>query len=49
MENNTFNSLDYSNIDLLNLMKKDRTISLVIPTLNEESTIEYIIKKFLVN
>lgn len=45
MENNTFNSLDYSNIDLLNLMKKDRTISLVIPTLNEESTIEYIIRK----
>ena len=45
MENNTFNSLDYSNIDLLNLMKKDKTISLVIPTLNEESTIEYIIRK----
>ena len=45
MENNTFNSLDYSNIDFLYLKKKEKTISLVIPTLNEESTIEYIIRK----
>lgn len=45
MENNTFNSLDYSNIDLLNIKKNNKTISLVIPTLNEESTIEYIIRK----
>lgn len=45
MENNTFSSLDYSNINFLYLKKKEKTISLVIPTLNEESTIEYIIRK----
>ena len=45
VQNNTFSSLDYSNIDDLYLKKENKTISLVIPTLNEESTIEYIIRK----
>ena len=45
LESNTYNSLDYSNLEHIYLYKKNRTISLVIPTLNEESTIEYIIDK----
>lgn len=45
LESNTYNSLDYSNLEHIYLYKKNRSISLVIPTLNEESTIEYIIDK----
>ncbi len=45
LNNNTFNSLDFNNLEYLFLQKKLKTISLVIPTLNEESTIEYIIEK----
>lgn len=45
LESNTYNSLDYSNLEHIYLYKKNKTISLVIPTLNEESTIGYIIDK----
>lgn len=47
LDNNTYNSIDYSNLEQLYIYKKNKTISLVIPTLNEESTIEYIIRKIL--
>jgi glucosyl-3-phosphoglycerate synthase len=45
IDSNTYNSLDYSNLEHIYLYKKNKTISLVIPTLNEESTIEYIVDK----
>lgn len=45
LESNTYNSLDYSNLEHIYLYKKNKTISLIIPTLNEECTIEYIIDK----
>ncbi len=47
LENNTFNSLDFSNLNELFKKKNNKTISLVIPTLNEESTLEYIIEKIM--
>ena len=47
LENNTFNSLDFSNLDELFKKKNNKTISLVMPTLNEESTLGYIIEKIM--
>ena len=40
LESNTYNSLDYSNLEHIYLYKKNKTISLVITTLNEESNIK---------
>ena len=44
-ENNTFYCYDYKNLETLFENKKGRTISLVIPTLNEETTVTNILDK----
>tara|TARA_X000000950_G_C13905060_1_gene656465 strand:+ start:954 stop:1928 length:975 start_codon:yes stop_codon:yes gene_type:complete len=44
-KNNTFNCLDFNDLKELNESKNKKTISLVIPTLNEEETIGFIISK----
>ena len=44
-KNNTFYCYDYKDLELLYENKKGKTISLVIPTLNEEKTVCNIINK----
>ena len=47
VENNTFNFNNYTNLQELYENKYNKTISLIIPTLNEESTVGYIIDKIV--
>lgn len=47
IKKNTFNYSEFKDFDLLYKKKDGKTISLVIPTLNEESTIENIISKII--
>ena len=44
---NTYKCNDFSDLSQLYLSKKEETISLVLPTLNEEQTIEFIVTKIL--
>ena len=44
LKNNTFNSLDFNNLYALYSNKSTKTISLVMPALNEESTVGTIIE-----
>ncbi len=44
---NTYQCSDFSDLSELYFHKKDETISLVLPTLNEEQTIEFIVTKIL--
>ena len=47
LKNNTFDSLNYKDLENIYNNKYDKTISLIIPTLNEEGTIQYILEKIL--
>ena len=47
LKTHTYDSSSFCNLKNLFYAKKNNTISLVIPTLNEEDTIEYILKKVL--
>lgn len=47
LKNNTFSCLNFANLEKLFLAKKEKTISLVIPTLNEENTVGYILEKII--
>ena len=47
IKNNTFNYAFFKDFELLYKQKKEKTISLVIPTLNEEKTIEDILYKII--
>ena len=47
LKNNTYDSNNFNDIENLFRKKQNKTISLVIPTLNEETTIQYIIEKIM--
>ena len=49
LKHNTYNCLDYDNLFDLYCSKNKRTISLVMPALNEESTVGHIIETIFSN
>lgn len=47
LKKNTYNCLNYDNLYDLYCSKKNKTIAIVMPTLNEESTVQYIIETII--